>query len=173
MTSEQARALESQNLRYIGVDKSGESGIISYKISDRVADFYAESDNVFDFEKVEENLSTTAIGQGTTKYIEENGMYISVYYNYDSGNIAGQINGREIVVFADNHSDEAEIASTIIHEVSHERFNWKGTQETEINCYLMELIHQKGSITNEDINYVVSFVKSEYSHLPEGELYGL
>jgi hypothetical protein len=28
MTSEQARALESQNLRYIGVDKSGESGII-------------------------------------------------------------------------------------------------------------------------------------------------
>ena len=113
------------------------------------------------------------MGRETVEYFDDNGLTVSIYYNYDSDGVAGSIKGRNINLYALYNYDEYELASTIIHEVSHKRFNWSGTQESEINCYLMELMHKNnGKISNAEIQEIVDFVKAEYSHLPEGDLYG-
>ena len=124
-------------------------------------------------EKVDKILESSFVGEDSLKYFEDNGMTIEIYYNYDSDGVAGSIIGSNISLYALYNNDEYELASTIVHEISHKRFNWSGTQEAEVNCFLMELMHQNGGIiTNNDIKNVVKYVKEAYSYLPEGELYG-
>ena len=155
------------------VDKTGESGIISKKISDHVVEYYVESGATFDITILEQELQSSFVGRETEKYIEEHGLRVEIYYNYDSNGVAGGIEKNNISLYALYNEDEKELASTLVHEVSHERFHWSGTQEAKINCYIMELMHRNnGHVSTAEIQDIVSFVRENYSYLPEGDLYG-
>lgn len=161
------------NVNNKSVDNGEKSGIINAKISDRTVELYSDNNDVFDMDKVDRILNSTFVGRDTVEYYDQNGMNTVIYYNYDSDGIAGEIRGREISIYALYNVDEEEVASTIIHEVSHKRFNWVGTQEAEVNCFLMEAMHQNmGMILNKDIKNIVNYVRQKYSYLPEGDLYG-
>ena len=73
------------------VEKSGGSGIISQKVSDRIINLFNETDNgVFDFEEIEKNLLSSPIGASTAKYIEDNNLtsgYTSVLWRTEDENV--------------------------------------------------------------------------------------
>lgn len=156
------------------LENSGESGIINYKLIDRSHNEHNYTNNgVYKIEKIEQNLLKTNIGKSTLKYIEENNMYVT--FNYDTNipnDICGKISGRDITIYPNNCGDFKSVCGTIIHETAHKQYKWKYTQEDEANCYLLELLHIKETITNKDIQKIVNFVRQEYSYLPEGNLYG-
>ena len=156
------------------VDNDGGSGIINYKVSDHMMNMWNETDDVYSFEEIEQKLMQSDIGQMVAQYIVDNGIDVVIDYNYENPpkNIAGEISKREITVYSANNDDIDEVVSTIVHEACHKMFNWMGTQEAEINCYLMEIVHKKGTVTQQDISIIVHQIKEFYSYLPEGNLYG-
>ena len=156
------------------VEKSGGSGIISQKVSDRIINLFNETDNgVFDFEEIEKNLLSSPIGASTAKYIEDNNLYVNMDYDLDAPfGLSGEVIGKDVYVYAANHRDLDNVSETIIHEVCHKRFSWDSTQEDEINCRLMEYFHRHDTISDREISRIVDFVRREYDCFPEGDLYG-
>lgn len=156
------------------LENNGESGIINYKLIDRAHNEHNSTNSgVYKIEKIEQNLLKTNIGKSTLEYIEKTNKYVT--FNYDPNvrpDICGKISGREITIYPNNCKDFKDVCGTLIHETAHEQYGWKHTQEDEINCYLIELLHAKEHITTKDIQRIVDFVKQEYSYLPEGQLYG-
>lgn len=168
--AEQAAASGENSQEQLTTAESG--GIISHKVSDRIINYYDNNGDAYSDEEIETALVSSPIGKDCARFIEDNGYYLDFYYNTDSEGLAGQVCGKHIEIFPDEHIDAKDIASTIVHETSHEKYNWKGTQEAEINCYLMERFFKYGDVSERDIENVVSFVRENYSYLPEGDLYG-
>lgn len=156
------------------IAKSDSSGIIKSKVSDRLINIHNDTDNgVFDFVEIENNLLLSEVGRSTAKYIEDEGMNITM--NYDTNvprKLCGEILGKNITVCAVNHYDLDSVSETIIHEICHRRFSWDVTQEDEINCRLYEHFHKHEEISDDEISKIVDFVRREYSEYPQGELYG-
>lgn len=152
-------------------DKGG-SGIINNKLSDRIIDTHAENDNTYPLDEIENAVISSPIGRSTAKYVEENGLSITINYDADAPiGVCGEIEDRYITVYAINHNNAQEISETIVHEVSHRQYNWRKTQEDEVNCMLMEYLHTHEDISDEKIKEFIDFVRENYSYLPEGNLY--
>lgn len=152
-------------------DKGG-SGIINNKLSDRIIDTHAENDNTYPLDEIENAVISSPIGRSTAKYVEENGLSITINYDADAPiGVCGEIEDRYITVYAINHNNAQEISDTIVHEVSHRQYNWRKTQEDEVNCMLMEYLHTHEDISDEKIKEFIDFVRENYSYLPEGNLY--
>lgn len=151
-----------------------ESDTINKKLADRAMNIHNETENgIFDFEQIEADLQKSFIGSDVLKYIEDEGLYLTLNYDINCPeDIMGQIIGKEIEIFAVNCNSVEDVADTLIHEVSHRKYNWRITQEDEVNCYLMEFMHRKGNVEEKDIEKIVSFVKENYAYLPKGDLYG-
>ena len=156
------------------VDKKVESGIINRKISDRIINVHYENEkSIFNSQKIHEAMYSSPIGKSIAEFIDDE--YFTVYINYDLDAptyLMGDIIGKDITVYAVNHSSEKEIVETIIHETSHKKYSWDENQEGEVNCRIMEYLHSHEDISEEKILEIVDFVRKEYSDLPEGDLYG-
>ena len=154
------------------VDKSGESGIINNKI--RTYNIHSNSNSrVYSTEELESAMCSSPLGSSMSDYIEQEGL--SIEMNYDDNapqNILGWISGKDISINVVNHKDAYDVSQTIVHECAHRRFNWDTTMEDEINCMIYDYLHIHESISQDAIKEIVSFVKSEYSDLPKGVLYG-
>ena len=161
-----------QNRVDLPLAKSRNGGIINKKLSDRVVDMWNNSDNVFHHEDIEKALESSFVGNSMSKYIQDKGYYIVMDYSTDTDGLSGEVQGKDIVVYANEHQNEMEVSSTIVHEVCHIRYGWDKTQEDEVNCRLMETMHTREQITEADIRSVVAFVRRHYSEYPEGNLYG-
>ncbi|MBQ7976808.1 MAG: hypothetical protein IJ300_14075 [Clostridia bacterium] len=152
--------------------KGGSGGIINHRFSDRIVNVYNESTG-YSFTEIEDALLSSDIGKDFAEFAVNNGYNFTMNYDVNvPPYLCGEIDDKEIIVYVMNHDDAKDISRTIIHELSHSRYNWSGTQEYEVNCYLMELIYINGDITEDDIKRVVTFVKENYKHLPEGDMYG-
>lgn len=152
------------------------SGRIDYKFSDRLLDMYEDEPGVkkvYSFDSIERAMKQSDIGKDCMKYVSDNGILVTMFYhpNVDPYTM-GETYGKNITIYVANHTSVKEVSCTIIHEVCHIKYNWHFTQESEINCYLMERLHAAGDLDEEDIEEIVAFVKANYDNLPEGELYG-
>ena len=155
------------------VDISGESGIINKKVSDRIINIHNETDNVFDFVDIENEMMSSPVGKDIAIYIENEGISITVNYDLNvADGLCGEILGKEVTVYGANHRSVKEVVDTIVHEVAHRKYNWNSTQEDEINCRILEILRTKDSISETEISRIVDFVRENYSDIPEGELYG-
>lgn len=155
------------------VDKSAESGIINKKVSDRIISIHNDSDDVYDFIEIEKEMLSTPIGKDIAEYIEAEGLNITINYdNNASADLCGEIVGKEITIYAVNHTNIKELVDTIVHETAHRKYNWNTTQEDEVNCRILEILRTKKSISNAEISDVVNLVRNYYSELPTGDLYG-
>ncbi len=149
-------------------------GIINYRLVDRSVNIHNETDNgIFDIEQIENNLSQTNIGEAALKYIEQNNMFVTMNYDLNaSPGVCGEVFGRYITIYPNNCSDLDDVCGTLIHEVAHKQYDWRYTQEDEVNCYLLEEIHKRGKVTEQEIRRIVDHVKANYTHKPKGEMYG-
>ena len=154
------------------LEKFDRDAIINKKLRDQILDIWNESDNTFEYEAIEKALESSSVGRAASKYIQDNGIIITMDYSLDSDGLAGEVIGKDIQVYAAEHRTVEEVSETILHETCHLMYKWDKTQEDEVNCRLMEIFHRKGDITESDIRKTVRFVKEYYSEYLEGELYG-
>ncbi|MBQ9956468.1 MAG: hypothetical protein IJO99_02765 [Ruminococcus sp.] len=156
------------------VDKSGESGIINKKLSDRIYNIHNDTEyGVFRNEDIENNMASSHIGRQTMRYIENEGLTVEMNYDPNqSDDVDGYIIGKNIVINATRHVDVNHVSETIIHETAHRQFSWCETQEDEINCRIYEYLHSHETISNSKIREIVDFVRVNYANLPKGDLYG-
>ncbi len=148
--------------------------IINKKLSDRAINIHNETQNgVFSFEDIEKDLQNSKIGKEIVKYIEDEGLFITM--NYDANvptNVMGQIRGKDIEIFVTNCESLEDAVDTLIHETVHKKYNWIYTQADEINCYIMEYKHRYGEIKQKDLKKIIDFVTENYGHLPKGDFNG-
>ena len=162
--------LDKQN----NVAKSVESGIINYKLNARLENIHNDTNiGVFDVEEIEQNLLKSNIGKVAMDYIEENDMFVTMNYDVNVDNdVCGEVFGKNITIYPNNCYDLNDVCGTIIHETAHIQYDWRYTQEDEVNCYLLEIIHRKGDITESEIKSIVEHVRNNYCKKPKGDLYG-
>ncbi|MBR2716271.1 MAG: hypothetical protein IKP17_03820 [Oscillospiraceae bacterium] len=154
------------------VDNSPERGIIKIKFRDRVTDMWNGSENVFEAEDIEKELESSVVGGTASEYIQENGINVIMDYSLDTSGVAGEWTRKDITVYAAEHVSARDVSATIVHETYHMMYGWNNTQEDEVNCRLMELMHLNGDVTDKEIKKIVRFVRASYSEYPEGNLYG-
>lgn len=153
---------------------SDSGGIINKKLSDRAINIHNETQNgVFSFDDIEKDLQKSDIGKETTKYIEDEGLFVTMNYDINvPANIMGQIRGKDIEIFATNCESLEDAVDTLIHEVAHKKYDWRYTQADEIKCYIMEYKHRHGEIKQKDLKKIIDFVSNNYGHLPKGDFNG-
>ena len=104
---------------------SDSGGIINKKLSDRAINIHNETQNgVFSFDDIEKDLQKSDIGKETTKYIEDEGLFVTMNYDINvPANIMGQIRGRDIEIFATNCESLEDAVDSLIHEVAHKKYD--------------------------------------------------
>lgn len=113
-------------------------------------------------------LNKTEVGKGVIKYLKENRTSVDIYY--DENTIAemgmmddyGMKMGNHIYVNAKNAQSVREIAKTIVHEEKHIELNVGGDQHAEAVCDYFQELHEKGSLTGDDIRAIIKSVKERY-----------
>lgn len=157
--------MSSGDVHESSIDKSGESGIIRKKLSDRMYNIHNETEyGIFEFSDIEDEMSKSTVGRHTMKYIEDEGLDVEMNYDLNQpDDLDGYIIGKQICVNAAHHIDETHVAETIIHECAHRQFNWVNTQEDEVNCRLYEYFHAHKTVSENTIREIVDFVRQNYS----------
>lgn len=136
---------------------------------------YAKADNFLVYEDVVpkprispdeiiDNLETSPIGKETLEYIQHTGIKPNLIYTPRYDGIRGDQLGNEIRIFMSNISNPTEAAQTVIHEVTHLRYNIGGCQWAEAVCMANEKKHIVGrnQLTNDELRYIVNLARNAY-----------
>ena len=169
--SSREKMYEGEVVHNSSLDNSEENGTIKKKI--RFYNINEKSDDLYTEEDIESEMQKSPIGQFISECVEHDNYSIEMNYDVDAPLYeCGSVIGKNIIVNVINHSNAADVANTIIHEVAHKKFNWDVTQEDEVNCRIYEYLHSHETISESKIKSIVDFVRENYSEDPEGEFYG-
>ena len=113
-------------------------------------------------------MNKSEIGKGILEYLEAENVPVYLYYGVDHPDwVSGIYDPIDDVIniYCDVTKTTKETALAVIHEATHRKLGAKGTLEEEIECFKAELKHQKGVLTNSDIDGIIKLVKENYPHL--------
>lgn len=131
--------------------------------------------NVTDGEKIDtiqprnifKELNKSSIGKETIEYIENNNLNIEFkYFDVPEGVRGIHWGKNQIEIFIPNTKTKTLTAQTLIHEVTHVKYNIRDTQWAETVCFLKEKEHLKGTLTIKDKRDTIKLVKKLYPDLP-------
>lgn len=149
------------------VDNFGGSGIINYARASDI--FLYEKDNIPSSaqilpEDIIKNLEISSIGRETIKYIEDNNVAVYLNYERQIHFNRGFQEGNIVNVFMSNILNETVAAQTVIHEVTHARYNIGKCQWAEAVCFAQEKKHIIGrnELTFSEKRYIVELAKKNY-----------
>lgn len=149
------------------VDNFGGSGIINYARASDI--FLYEKDNIPSLaqilpEDIIKNLEISSIGRETIKYIEDNNVAVYLNYERQIHFNRGFQEGNIVNVFMSNILNETVAAQTVIHEVTHARYNIGKCQWAEAVCFAQEKKHIIGrnELTFSEKRYIVELAKKNY-----------
>lgn len=107
-------------------------------------------------------------GTDALEYLNSENVPVRLYYGVDHAiGVSGQYDpfDDEILIFCDTTKTTKETALAVIHEATHRKLGAKGTFSEEVECFKAEVMHQKGGLTNSDIDDIIEFVKEHYPEL--------
>jgi hypothetical protein len=113
-------------------------------------------------------MNRSELGRGLMEYLEKESVPVRLCYGVDNPNCdLGTYDPFDdvITIFCDVTKTTRETAKTLIHEATHRKLGSKGTFDEEVECFKAELIHQKGQLTNSDIEAIMEHVKKYYPEL--------
>lgn len=156
---------ENENL-YFNSDEN--SGIINYA---RASDAFIYNDDDIPInaeikpQDIIDNLVTSPIGRETLEYIEKNKIYPQLNYEPQYLSQRGQQCGDVIEIFIDNIPNVRVAAQTVIHEITHHRYNIGGCQWAEAVCLANEKKHIVGRnhLTPDELIYIVNLARNNYT----------
>ena len=92
-------------------------------------------------------------------------LNINMCYNVDApSNTLGFQDGNDIYVYGSRTATVQKTAETIIHEITHHRYDIGGNQWAECVCRAQECKHRKGvdKLTANDLRDIIKTVKKDY-----------
>lgn len=137
-------------------------------------DMFEEYNNgqkdVIKLRNIEKELEKSPIGKETKQYLYENPCKINIMYNVDvDKELKGLYNpiDDEIYLYASNTKTVSETAATLIHEVTHRRYDIGENFWSECVCKAQELKHKerKNVLTISEKRDIIKSVKETYSEI--------
>ena len=140
------------------------------QFAQRFVDYNMGTKDVITARKLMNNLNRTDIGRSTVKYIVEHPeikIYMCYGVDHDLGTRGCQ-DKDEITIFASETKTVQVTAETLIHEITHYRYNIGESQWAECVCFAQELKHRMGKsqLTVFELRNIINTVKELYPELP-------
>jgi len=112
-------------------------------------------------------LNKSEVGRATIKYIEDNNLNIELHYENVPEGVRGICWGqKQIEIYIPNTKTKLLTTQTLIHEVTHLKYNIRDTQKAETICFLKEKQHLKEKLTIQDKKDTIKLIKKLYPDLP-------
>lgn len=113
------------------------------------------------------DLRRSAIGEKTLEWITSGEYNVEINYTDEAPKtLLGYNQGKNIVIFANNTRTIKKTTETIIHEMTHAKYNIGGTQWAEAQCISAEWMHRRGKLTLQDLRDIVKLSKELYPDFP-------
>lgn len=111
-------------------------------------------------------LRKSEIGRETLEYIQEYKPNIEINYTNEAPKgMRGRVYGKNIDIYARNTRTVLITSQTVIHEVTHMKYDIGGSQWAEAVCFAQERKHIKGELTFADKRDIIKEVKKLYPNL--------
>lgn len=112
-------------------------------------------------------LNKNEIGKETLDYILSGDCRLEVNHTKEApSGVRGECFGRYIVVYAHNTKTVKLTSSTIVHEVTHEKYKIGHDQWSEAVCFAREHLFQYGELTISDKRAIIKKIKELYPEYP-------
>lgn len=113
-------------------------------------------------------MKKSKVGKEALEYINNNNVSVFLCYGVDNPDgVSGTYDPIDDVirVYCDVTKSTKETSLTVIHEATHRKLGSTGTFEEEVECFKAEVLHQKGHLTNSDIDDIISYVEKHYPEI--------
>lgn len=115
-------------------------------------------------EAVEKELEISPIGREILKYIKTSGVRPQFIYGKQLHTDRGSQEGKKIKIFISNIENTRIAAQTVIHEMTHYRYDIGRCQWAEVVCMAQEKMHitKRNYLTLEEKRTLINLVKASY-----------
>ncbi|MCQ2743508.1 MAG: hypothetical protein MJ230_01750 [bacterium] len=111
-------------------------------------------------------LNKSEIGKETLQYLRENPqLRVEINYTDEIPNLRGIQRGNNIVIYGKNTQTKLLVTQTIIHEVTHHKYDIGGDKRSEVLCFLAEELHIKSTLTAREKIDIIKEVNRLYPKL--------
>lgn len=140
------------------------------QFAQRFEDYNLDAKDTITTRKLMNNLNRTEIGRSTVEYLVEH-PEIKVYMCYGvdhESRTRGYQEKNDIMIFASETKTVQVTAETLIHEITHHKYNIGESQWAESVCFAQELKHRMGKsqLTVSELRNIIKTVKELYPELP-------
>lgn len=137
------------------------------RASDIIQVLPKEKGDTFKPENLVKGLKKSDVGKEALEYIKSENIDVKINYNPEitEDGLMGRTYGKHIDIFGLNTKTKKETVKTIIHEVTHIKYDVGGDMWAEAFCEAKALLHEKGVLTLQDKRDIIKSVKSNYSTL--------
>lgn len=136
------------------------------KFSERFSEYNNGQKDVITTRRLLNNLNKSNIGQETVKYISEHPkLDIKMCYKVDAPeNVFGMQDKDDIYIYATRTATVQKTAETLVHEITHHRYNIGESQWAECVCRAQELKHRNrvDKLTGNELRDIIKSVKRDY-----------
>lgn len=136
------------------------------RFSEHFTEFNNGQKDVITTRRLMNNLNKSNVGRETVKYISEHPeLKIKMCYKVDTPeNTFGMQIKDNIYIYATKTATVQKTAETLVHEVTHHRYDIGGNQWSECVCRAQEIKHRKGvdKLTGEELRDIIKSVKRDY-----------
>lgn len=123
-----------------------------------------EKGDTFKPENLVKGLKKSDVGKETLEYIISENIDVQINYNPEitRNGLMGRCYGKHIDIFGLNTKTKSETVKTIIHEITHIKYDIGGDQWAEAVCEMRALQHEKGILTIQDKRNIIKEIKANY-----------
>lgn len=140
------------------------------KFSDRFQEYNNGQKDTITIRRLMNNLNKSEIGKETVAYISDHPeLNIQMCYNIDHApGIRGYQDKNVIVIYASETRTVQNTAETLVHEITHHRYDIGDSQWAECVCFAQEMKHRTGKskLTGNDLKDIIKTVKELYPDMP-------
>lgn len=140
------------------------------QFAQRFEDYNLDAKDTITTRKLMNNLNRTEIGRSTVEYLVEHPeikVYMCYGVDHESGT-RGYQEKNDIMIFASETKTVQVTVETLIHEITHHKYNIGESQWAESVCFAQELKHRMGKsqLTVSELRNIIKTVKELYPELP-------
>ena len=136
------------------------------KFSERFTELNNGQKDIITVRRLMNNLNKTEIGKETVAYIADHPeLNINMCYKVDAPeNVFGVQEVNDIYIYATKTAPVQKTAETLVHEITHHRYDIGGNQWAECVCRVQELKHRNNvdKLTGNELRDIIKSVKRDY-----------
>ena len=140
------------------------------RFTERLTDLNLGQKDIINHWSIQRNLNKSEIGKETMKYIVDHPeINIELAYHVNNPDkLYGKQVENDIRIYASDTKTIEKTAETLIHEITHHRYNIGESQWAECVCKAQELKHRKrkNTLTGDELRSIIKEIKELYPEMP-------